>query len=95
MEEIVLRVEERAVRGRDVELPGQRSGRAEGFLVEVVAPSADRLAEHETGRGDVEELSHGQPSQPGVAAAHEQAADDAAVNGKPALPDRQDLPGEL
>ena len=40
-------------------------------------------------------VAHGQPPPPRVAAAHEDAADHAAVDGEPALPHREDLPGEL
>ena len=93
MEELGLRVLERALARRDEELPRQIRRRAEGLLVEEVAPASDGLPERQARRGDVEIGPHGQPPQPGVAAADEDAAQDPAVDGESALPDREDLRG--
>src|SRR5437879_13763964 len=45
VEVLVPRVLQRAVRGGNVELPGQVGGGAEGLLVEEVAPAPDGLAD--------------------------------------------------
>ena len=45
-----LRVAERPVRERDLEPPRERGRLPEQLLVEVVAPPADRLREHDAGR---------------------------------------------
>src|SRR4029434_8243038 len=95
MEEIFLRVHEGTVRRGDVELPGQGGGGTKGLLVEVVPPPADGLPQHQAGRDDIQVLAHRQLAQIRIAAAHQDAPDDPAVDGEAALPDRDDLPGEL
>ena len=93
VEELGLGVFERALARRDEELPRQIRRRAEGLLVEEVAPASDGLPERQARRGDVEIGPHGQPPEPGVAAADEDAAEDPAVDGESALPDGEDLRG--
>src|SRR5437016_9519532 len=94
MKEFLLRELERAVRRRDVELPGQIRRRAERLLVEEIAPASDGLPQSKARRSDVHVGDGGQPLPQGIPAAHEQAPEDTAVYGEPALPDREDLRSE-
>src|SRR5262245_53892674 len=81
------------MRWRDVELPGKVGGTTEGLLVEEVAPASDGLADGQAGRGHVEPAEHGQSPQVREPGAHQRAHDEPAVDGEPALPDRDDLRG--
>src|SRR5262249_57822523 len=61
MEVVELRVAERAMLGRDVELPRQIGRPPEGFFVEEVTPAADGLPEHHRRPGDVEPTHNRNP----------------------------------
>src|SRR3989304_715183 len=91
VEELLLGVEERAVRRGNVELPGQRRGGAERLLVEEVAPATDPLPQRQARGDDVEVAGQGQALPPGVAASEEQPPEESAVDGQAALPHRDDL----
>src|SRR5215831_20903309 len=95
MEEITLRVLDGTVGRRDVKLPGQVGGRPEGFFVEEVPPSPDRLPEGQARRRNVQVAKYGKSAPPRVAAANEHPADHAAVDREAALPDCEDLRREL
>src|SRR2546425_560933 len=73
MKEFLLRELERAVRRRDVELPGQIRRRAERLLVEEIAPASHGLPQSKARRRDVHVGDGGQPLPQGIPAAHEQA----------------------
>src|SRR5882724_1097214 len=92
VEVLVLGVAERTVLGRDVELPRQIGRTAEGFIVEEVAPPADRLAEYHVGPHDIEAAQDRE--LPPVREPHtaQRPHDQAAVHGEPAFPDGDDLP---
>ncbi len=92
MKVLELGVAERAVLGRDVELPRQIGRTAEGFIVEEVAPPADRLAEYHVGPHDIEAAQDRE--LPPVREPHteQRPHDQAAVHGEPAFPDGDDLP---
>ncbi len=91
VEVLGLRVLDRAVGGRDVELPRKRGRRAERLLVEEVAPAPDGLSEREARRRDVEIAEQRQPAAPRVHAADEDPAQHAAVDGQAAFPHGEDL----
>src|SRR5215470_12773263 len=91
MEVLVLRVLDGPMRWRDEKPPRQVRRRAEGLLVEEVAPAADGLTEGEARRCDVQVRDGGQPARERVTTAHEETADNAAVNGESALPYREDF----
>src|SRR5206468_3979971 len=61
MEVLELGVAERAVLGRDVELPRQIGRPPEGLFVEEIAPAADGLSEHHRRGGHVEPAENRQP----------------------------------
>src|SRR5262245_9832683 len=94
--EVLGRTEpERAVRRRDVELPGQRGRAPERLLVEEVPPSPDCLAENDAGCRDVEATQDGQAPQRGQPHAHQYSDDEPAMDGEAAFPHREDLPRML
>src|SRR5262245_51559023 len=95
MEKIALRVFDRPMIWRDVELPRQIRRRAECLLVEEIPPSPDGLADREARGGDIEVGQHRKAAPPRVAAAQEHAADHTTVNGETAFPDGEDLGGYL
>src|SRR6266508_623044 len=76
---------------RDVESPRQVRGRAEGLFVEEVAPPAYGLAQCQARRRDVQIGDGRQAAPQRVAAAEEETAQHAAVDGEPALPHGEDL----
>src|SRR5215467_4816509 len=94
MEVLVLRVLDGPMRRRDEKPPRQVRRRAEGLLVEEVAPAADGLTEGEARSCDVQVRDGGQSARERVTTAHEETADDAAVNGEAALPHREDFSRE-
>src|SRR6266850_3539460 len=91
VKELVLGVAEGTMLRRDVELPRQIGGPAEGFLVEEVPPAADRLAQHHRGRRHVEPAEDRHVPAPRQPHADQRAHDQSAVHGEPALPDGDDL----
>src|SRR5439155_18956180 len=92
VEILVLAEAERAVRGRDVELPEQVRRLPEGLLVEEVPPTPDRLSERDGGGCDVEAAQDRKPPAVREPRAHEGTQDQPTVDREAALPDRDDLP---
>src|SRR5262249_36307440 len=91
VEEVELRVAERAMLGRDVELPRQIGRSAEGFFVEEIPPSADGLPEHHRWRGDVEPAQNRNPPAVREPRADQRPDDEAAVHRESTSPHRDDL----
>src|SRR3989449_265186 len=75
VEILVLAEAERAVWGRDVELPRQVRRLPERLLVEEVPPAADRLSERDGGSSDVEAAQDRKPPAVREPRAHEGTQD--------------------
>ena len=67
-----------------VHAPGQRSVRAEGLLIDEVAPAADALADEEAQRDQVEQRQQRDLAPLGGQPAEHERADDRAVDGNAA-----------
>src|SRR5436309_3537348 len=91
MEVLELGVAERAVLGRDVELPRQIGRPPEGLFVEEIAPAADGLSEHHRRGGHVEPAENRQPPPIREPRADQRPDDETAVHGEAAFPHRDDL----
>src|SRR5712692_8262012 len=73
VEVLVLLEAERPLRRRDVELPWQIRGAAEGLLVEEVTPTANGLTDRDAGRHHVQAFQNREPPSAGEPYAHDGA----------------------
>ena len=87
MERRVLREPRRSVRDIDLQPPRQRRRPSEELLVEVVAPAADRLREHDAGRDRVHEHERVEFAPAREHDHRDEPAADRAPDRESALPD--------
>ena len=71
----------------DLQLPGQRGGPAVQLVVEPVAEPADRLRQHDAGRGGVGEGDEVHPVPPAADVDAQRAERDGAPDAQAAVPD--------